>query len=159
MSELIEKIKQRTIECGDCWEWQLCIRSSGPYSSYFGHSVRRTVYRETHGEIDSKLDVTCTCGNIKCVNPDHLKAKRRQAIHREKAKAGGYVNPARAAKISKARRAGTKIAPETVAAIRSGEMDRNQAIEVGVRQSYFYKIKRFEVWKDYVNPFTGLGAR
>lgn len=79
-------LAERTIEVGECCEWQLSM--GGP----LGHTpqmhldnrcvnVRRLVHALAKGvplaELPAQLNVWAGCGNWRCINPAHIKAGTR----------------------------------------------------------------------------------
>jgi hypothetical protein len=54
----------------DCWNWQRHIGKDGYPRSRYG-TVHRSVARLVHGDIGTQ-PVHHTCGNTRCVSPDHL---------------------------------------------------------------------------------------
>lgn len=64
---------------GDCWTWTNRFHPNGmpmlPSSlSFRYHTMRanQAAYEKRHGKLDVTLRVKPTCGNPKCINPDHM---------------------------------------------------------------------------------------
>ena len=72
---LLERIKARVIEEGDCWIWQGCMNGTIP-QTYLGNrrvgGVRVALWRELKGAVPRGKVVSNSCGDDRCVNPDHL---------------------------------------------------------------------------------------
>lgn len=86
----LEDIKARCEEVGDCWEWQLSINSCHiPQVRFDGmpRPARRVAWEMVNGTVPPGMNVTNTCGNHKCVNPDHSKPIHPATILKRNAKA------------------------------------------------------------------------
>jgi hypothetical protein len=69
MKDIKERFEQGYIVNGDCWEWQ------GDTDRIYNNGYDK-VYRVSYilykGKIPTNRSVRRTCGNKKCVNPEHL---------------------------------------------------------------------------------------
>jgi predicted XRE-type DNA-binding protein len=162
MQQLIEMIRSRCEEVGDCWEWQgyTHVVSGMPVMSYQGRNnrVRRVLAMGLGMNCCGKV-VTNTCRNMLCVNPEHLQLMLRQSFNRRNAKehAGLYINPAHRAKKAKIMRARSRLTPEIVEAIRNDPRPQRVIAEAyGTTQPTVSHIKRGHTWRDYTNPFIQL---
>ena len=83
MMTLIEKIQCHITIEGDCWEWHGCMQGSIPMMKHDGKvaNVRRLVMIE-RGVPMTGFIATYTCGNAKCVNPDHTGRSTRAQMNR-----------------------------------------------------------------------------
>jgi len=99
-----------------------------------------------------------SCEDKLCVNPAHLSISTQSKIGQKAAKLGAYSSKARSAKISAARRIGSKMTIELAQEIRqSPATNIVLALKHGVSKSLVGQIKRGCIWKDYAtNPFSGL---
>lgn len=170
---LFDFIKDRCIIEGDCWNWQGAMQICGstptmnvrnPVTGKRGAmSVRRATLLEKHKAnphfLKGKL-ATYSCGNAKCVNPEHTHAVSRRTLQKSLVKERGYLQcPVRAQKLAKIMRAKSPLTPELVAQIRADESPQKEiARRFGVSQAAISKIKRWETWRDTANPFAQLGA-
>lgn len=76
----IEKIKAKCDMDNDCWIWKGRLNDGKPFTtiSYDGirenMAVRRVTYLCKHPDtqFNSADSIYTTCGNLMCVNPDHL---------------------------------------------------------------------------------------
>lgn len=69
------KIKALSLEDGDCWIWQGHTVSEGiPVVNFAGvqEPVRRMIRRAEGKTIYKGYSASTTCGNVACVNPDHV---------------------------------------------------------------------------------------
>lgn len=173
MTHLLNLIKSKCEIEGNCWNWSGALQSCGATPTInIAHpitgkrvvmSVRRAILMERHKEnlllLRGRL-ATYKCGNPKCVNPDHTHAVTRSALQNRLAKEFGYHNsPVRKKKIADAMRAKSRLTMEIAEQIRqSKKTQRAMALEFGVSQGVISKIRRGQIWKDYSNPFSQLGA-
>jgi len=71
----IRRVRQScTLLPSGCWEWARSVDSSGRpniRSDGVHRLVSHYVYEATHGKLRGEISVTC--GNTKCCNPDHFK--------------------------------------------------------------------------------------
>jgi len=158
---ILEIIKNRTIEIGDCWEWQGAMQSCGttPMIRYKQQtiSVRRLILQVQGHALESKV-ATCTCGNHRCVNPDHLEAiSRKRLTKRVASQLKRSISVLRMAKISSVARQHAKLNEQLAEEIRNAEgTQREIAKRFGVSQATVSVIKRGLTWRDYNNPFAQL---
>lgn len=161
MSELLERVRARCIEIGDCWEWQGAMQSCGatPTMRVGGNviGVRRLLLQQAGVDVEGK---TCTykCGNKLCVNPDHLQAIGRSKLSRRNAKEMKHsLNVLRRARLAERARAHSKLTRQLVEEIRAAEgRQADIAARYGVSQSLVSAIKRNAKWRDYNSPFAQL---
>lgn len=158
---LIERLRKRSNEVGDCWEWFGSMQSSRntPAMNWRGHvkPVRRHIAETMGLDLTGKV-VTCSCRNRLCVNPDHLEVLTRKRLQTLTAKEQRYANnPARVKKISERARSRSRLTLEIVQQIRDAEgVQDDIAARFGVSQATVSSIKRGHTWRDYNNPFAGL---
>lgn len=157
-------IHNRCKEDGGCWIWQQACTSNGTPTMYVGPkmiAVRRVVASLKGLNIEGKV-VTSTCGDKRCVCQDHLLVVTKKQLADLIVKRTGHpYRIYRRKKISDARRAKVgKLTDELVREIRASTMTHKEASKKhGISKSTISRIKRHEAWKDYSNPFAGLGAR
>lgn len=164
----LDYIQQRCTEDADCWLWRHACSTNGTPKVTITDgpdkrqwAVRRYVATVLGLSIAGKL-VTTTCGNPRCVCPDHLLVVDKKQMGKLVAKRTGYAQrPERRTRIATARRLGEgKVTKEIVADIRtSGLLIRELAAKHGLAKATVSRIRRHASWIDYVTPFTGLGAR
>lgn len=158
---LLDYVKSRSEEVGDCWEWTGALQQCGstPTMRYQQKtiSVRRLLMLERGLDVQGKV-ATCTCGNPLCVNPAHLELiTRKKLTKRVAAQLRRTVSMLRKAQISQAVRQRSKLNAALAEEIRQAEgKQRDIAKRYGVSQSTVCSIKRAYTWRDYYNPFEQL---
>ena len=163
MMTLIEKIQRHVTIEGECWEWQGCMQGSVPMMKHKGNpnNVRRLVLIERQIPMTGFI-ATYTCGNAKCVNPDHTgRSTRAQMNRRIMADMNTATNTLRIKRIAEIkRRTQAKLSQADVDQIRaSDEKPQALAERFGVNKSLICQIRRGEVWRTYsASPFAGLFA-
>lgn len=161
MDELIDRIRRRVDEVGDCWEWTGALQPHSPCPvmrfKQRTSQVRRFIAEFQGKNLKGRL-ATCKCRNELCVNPDHVIVVTRKKLQELIAKERQYqANPVRMKKLAEKARLKSKLSPEQVAQIReSTEPQRVIAARFGITQGAVSSIKRGRTWKDYSNPFVGL---
>lgn len=165
MDDLIERIRRRIEEVGDCWEWTGALQPNAPTPVMrYGHrtsQVRRFIAQAQGKSLDGKV-ATCKCRNELCVNPEHVIVVTRKRLQELLAKEHKHqANPVRMKKLADKARLKSKLNPEQVEEIRNADgSQRSIARRYGITQAAVSSIKRGRTWKDYSNPFAGLfGAR
>jgi hypothetical protein len=158
---LVEYVKTRSEEVGDCWEWQGALQACGttPMMRHQSKtiSVRRLIMQDQGLEVEGKV-ATCTCGNHLCVNPEHLELITRKKLTKRVAPMlRRSVSMLRKSKISIMARHRAKLTVEMAEEIRQAEgKQRDIAKRFGVSQATVSVIKRGLAWRDYNNPFALL---
>jgi len=149
---ILDVIKTKTIEVGDCMEWTGYINGRTPFSSTGGKGipVRSLVALRLGMDTKGKIVTNC-CNNILCVNPAHLKLMGKSEFH-------SYVGKyrvdqtvlSRRIKISVAVRKRAKLTPEIAAKIRLETGTQEQIAKIyGVCKRTIGNIQRNETWRDY----------
>jgi hypothetical protein len=161
MSTLLDYLTPRVKEDADCWIWQRGLTSNGtPTMHPTGHkqtSVRRWLAQQMGKAIPANYVATNTCGNPRCVAPDHLLIASRSKLGKlTDARTGFTRTPQRRKKISDSKRATAKLNPEAVRAIRAAKSSVKVAQEYGIAKATAIRIRAYESWRDYSNPFAGL---
>lgn len=165
-TELMDKIKSKSVEDGDCLIWQAAVSGNGtPKICLPGgrqDSARRALARDVLGLDVVDRVVTTTCGHRLCVAPEHVLVATKKRLGKLANERTGYAkNPARNAKISRvARERWGKLDAEQVADIRAAKSAREAAERHGIAKSVASGIRAYRTWKDYSSPWAGLmGAR
>jgi ribosomal protein L34 len=160
-------VESRCDVTGDCWEWKSEARTAHakrhPLIRINGQPtlMRRHAYEQVHGELPEDRYLVPHCGNSACIAPDH----QRVISQKQRNKLGGRVashSPTRGRKVSQSRRAAgrTKLDEQKVMEIlTTNESAVSMGMRMGVHPSRITQVRRGEGWKDYTNPFAGLGAR
>lgn len=165
MAALADHVRSRSVEVGECWEWQGAVhsRSVSPFMKWRGQvlNVRRALAIDEGRSVSGRC-VTMCCGNRLCVNPAHLQLLFRSALSSRTAKTLNYQSPARVARISASLRASgrLKLTPEAAADIRRQHADGVPGPEIaaqyGVNKATVASIVRGATWRDYSSPFSQL---
>lgn len=156
----IEYLHERCLEDGDCWIWQLACSSNG--TPKFTHERKQLAVRRVMAEligknVEGKL-ATNTCGNPRCVNPDHIKVTGKSEMMKMVVKRTGYPQQiARRKKISDSKRQIAKITLEQAMEVRNSDETIEQAAErAGISKGVAWRIRVGKTWKDYGNPWGAL---
>lgn len=160
--KFINRLRKRSEEVGDCWEWTGAMQSGTgvPVLRYEGRAqpVRRAIALELGLPLQGKL-ATCKCVNMRCVNPEHVTVVTRQQLQKRTAKANSlHLNQARCRKLAQSARRNGKLTEAQVAEIRAieGMRQRDIAALYGITQPTVSAIRRGVKWKDYSNPWLQL---
>ena len=163
MMTLIEKIQHHVTMEGDCWEWRGCMNGPIPIMKHDGKvaNVRRLVLID-RGVPMKGFIATYTCGNPKCVNPEHTaRSSRAQMNRRIMADMSSATNALRSKRIADVKREKhAKLSQADVEQIRASD-DRHEdlAARYGVSKSLIGRVRRCEMWKTFsASPFAGLFA-
>lgn len=159
---LLERVKEKCIEDGDCWIWQGMWISHAPrmWSEDKYVAVRELLMRELGRlRLNAKFFGT-TCGDSRCVCPDHV-AQRTKSEHlsfRGKLGASGASLQIRSARCATTQRAAVgKITLEEARNIRmSDKTIRELAEEHGIAKETVRRIRVGRTWKETSNHFAGL---
>lgn len=160
---LIAKIQRHVTIEGDCWEWHGCMQGSIPMMKHKNEAsnVRRLVLIERGVPMKGYI-ATYTCGNAKCVNPDHAgRSTRAQMNRRIMSEMNTATNTLRIKRIAEVkRRTDAKLSQADVEQIRaSGDTHQDLAARFGISKSIIGRIKRGEMWRTFsASPFAGLFA-
>lgn len=160
----LQTLLSRTDEIGDCLVWNSTIGTTGYpiiHTPDGCRLARRLAFTLSGGVLKQRQPVATTCGDKRCINPEHLRASTTAKIAQAAARRGAYSTRARGAKIAAARRnGGAKLTEALAAEIRlSSEPGRVLADRYGVDKSLVNRIKRGTAWRDYSSPFAGLVRR
>ena len=161
----IESLKARTIEVGECWEWQGYSAHGTPQvfnrvdgSKRRMYSVRRLLRELIEGQAQPDGFYSVSCGNVECVNPDHTIFRTEKQHFKAMGKKVGD-SPVRALKLSQYHRTNgkAKLCESKAQEIRlSNESGPVLAERYGVNRSLISRVRRGEIWKCLTNPFRGL---
>ena len=160
---LIEKIQCHVTLDGECWERHGCMQGAVPMMKHDGKvaNVRRLVLIE-RGVPMTGFIATYTCGNPKCVNPEHTaRSTRTQMNRRIMSEMNTATNTLRIKRIAEVkRRTDAKLSLDDVSQIRaSDEKHEDLAARYGVSKSLIGRIRRGQMWKTFsASRFAGLFA-
>lgn len=158
----LESLMALTTEEGECRLWNKYLGNGVPMVYHDGRFIQVRKLILTLQGIDVWARYTASrCNNPLCVEPSHIiqRSPKQQHLHMAKQVSLSPSNPARIAKITKARRAAVgKITQEQAIEIRlSDESGPVLAERFGVTRTMISRIKRGESWAhEFGNPFSGL---
>lgn len=141
-----------------CLIWTRYSQNGNPKATFGSEAVplnvRRVIWKALTGKEPRKGHIIKTCcGTWNCIDPAHLVQKPEGA----KTKGRKQTLAAKVAN-SKAQRARSKIAG-VIDEIKSSELTQADVAEkYGISQSLVSQINLNKIWRDYSNPFAGLGA-
>jgi hypothetical protein len=78
---LLEFVRQKCYEDGDCWRWSGYLHSGGPRLKIAGHwyQVRRLL-----GNVTGPKRAGMICGQVDCVAPHHIVGRTRSQVEKAK---------------------------------------------------------------------------
>lgn len=84
LTRFMSKIERQ----GECWVWTAAMSHGNPVMSVKGRSrqARRFIYSQHH-ELGNSEKLFDTCGDKRCVNPDHLTVTSQKEINAIRRKA------------------------------------------------------------------------
>jgi hypothetical protein len=161
--QTLESLRARTVEEGECLIWQGYIGNAVPQVSHGGKvvSVRRLIL-ELSGKCVKPTDYAAPrCGNAACVCQEHVMIRTTAQHSRAMAKSPTRNEDLRAAKLAAVARQGrAKINIQQAREIRCSEESGTVLAErYGIDKGLVSRIRRGEAWREFSNPFAGLGAR
>lgn len=153
-----EDIKANCTDDGGCLIWQGQTNGSG-YPKFGRMGVRRRAYELACGPLERSDLVTVTCGCSLCLEKTHLK-KTNKAEVSSISNSRPATQLKRSASLAKANRPRLgKINMEIAQAIRASDKSGlDLAAELNVSPSLISNVRLNKSWRDYSNPFAGLGA-
>jgi len=156
----LESLKEKTIEVGECWEWQGAFGNKVPHVYHAGNlvSVRR-LFTELLGEKTPEGGFLIpSCNNVICVNPDHTRWYNKKRFYTRAAN-NAAKSPTRAVKIQIYKRAhNAKLDESKAENIRASDLPSRELAQLyGVNKTLICKIRAGRAWVNLSNnPFAGL---
>lgn len=153
-----EEIKANCVDDGGCLIWQGATNGTG-YPKYGRMAVRRRAYELAYGPLEPSDLVTVTCGCSMCLEKTHLK-KTNKAEVATISNSRPATQLKRSASLAKTNRPRLgKINMEIAQEIRNSDKSGLElAEELNVSPSLISCVRKHKSWRDYSNPFAGLGA-
>lgn len=144
----LEAIKARTVEEGECALWTGFADNGAPQVFIDGkyQMVRRVLWEAERGPIPKGMHPRCNCGEVRCINLEHIRLRSTRQIAKEAAKTGAWSSLLRRAKIAAARRKTSKLTQADVDRIRAADNGAAIARELGVSKALANKIRRGVAW-------------
>lgn len=160
MNQELEQIKENcTMDCG-CWLWNGGIKNNRvPYIIVDQKfvSTRRYVAKLAKVRLGKKLAST-TCGDRRCVCPDHIKPMTQSDLQKRKSQQTKHQAAiSRRLKLRSTKNAVLNI--DKAREIRAQQGIKSNAElskEYGVSKSQIYRVLRNAVWIELENPFYQL---
>lgn len=161
--KIIDRVIKNASEDMDCLVWNRSTCNGHPALRVNGKTmlVRRVLWEELNGEIPAGKIIRATCGDIRCVNPEHLSMTTYQKLAKELGAIGVMSGKVRSAAIAKAKQAkALAINYEIVQIIRTSDASGvSLSQQYGISQNLVSRVRTHKCWKDWTNnPFAGLGA-
>ena len=154
-TEILETIKERCIEEGDCWLWQGGGNEKG-HPTIKHRSGRRFVWEAVHGVIAEGMRLSVTCGCIDCLNPKHLALRTRAQITAQM-NAQPSVRRKKSAGGARGMKAYSKLDADKARYIRESDKTQRQlAEEFGVSQPLISRVRLYQSWLEHESPFAAL---
>jgi hypothetical protein len=152
VAEIIEHLRSRCDEDGDCLIWTGAVNTR-PSFILNGQkvSVRRYLYEHTRRPVSKKLFVCAGCGNMRCVNPHHVKLLDHKGIAEAGVKSGRLGSPDHVARMTQSARSRSRIDINVVRSIRAAETVREACDLSGLHESHVIKIRRNQIWREEVS--------
>jgi len=150
----------RVVEQDGCLVWKdKCAKTTaGPNARIGGTlmSMRRVIWvLSRERAIPKKRRTVTSCGNPKCVHPDHL-----QALLNNETRRGIKPSINHRARIAQAKRANSTWTDEQIREVaESVGSVRQVAAQYGMSSAYVSNIRRNKSRVDFTNPYLQLGAR
>lgn len=163
----IESLMDRTIEVGDCAEWQGYFAGKTAAPNVY-HNGQMIAVRKLIAALSGRDDVesipywSASCGNPLCVHPDHIVGRSNARHFSHMGKKVDHQSPSRVAKLQEfgRQRAIAKLTQDKADAIRLDTRTGPEiAQEYGINRSLVSKIRRGLSWRPVsaaVNPWGGL---
>ena len=164
MSGLLDYVRARTIEDGDCLLWTGTLYNGHPGGTLDRKKIliRRALYERANGAIPAGKIIRCTCNTRLCVHLDHNKLTTYRDVATECGALGLMSGPVRRARIAAAKRAGpqSKLTQDDARAIRVSDAPLSVlSARYRISESTVSRIKRSETRREFVgNVWAGLFA-
>lgn len=161
--KIIDRVMKNATEDMDCLIWRRSSCNGHPAMRVDGKTmlVRRVLWEELNGVIPAGQIIRASCGDIRCVNPDHLSLTSYARLAKELGAMGIMSGKVRSAAIAKAKQAkALAINHEIVRDIRTSSASGVElSKQYGISQNLVSKVRLHKCWKEWTNnPFAGLGA-
>jgi len=158
---LMDKIRSRCVEEGDCLLWPGAINDRGPVATVAQKqlSLRRVVWEHAHGRAwQSDRVASVSCENANCLNHEHIVPVTRSHLVSRTNKRHNSI--ARAARVAAGKRKSSKLSDAGVLDIRTSE-ERTEVLAKrwDVSEAYVRMLKRNEFRHDFSSPYHQLQGR
>lgn len=157
---LFTDIQHRTRDDAGCAVWRFSCCNGHPAMRQGSKTVlvRRAIWQDAHGDIESGKIIRMTCETTGCVHPDHMQLTTYKRLAKHLGSLGIMSGPVRSAKIAATKRKSqAKLTAAMVLEIRqSSEKTKTLAEKFGVAQAHISKIRVGKCWRDFLSPWAGL---
>jgi hypothetical protein len=154
---LAKALRKHTVEEGDCLIWTGWLSYGSPKVVHAhwrelglrtkGVSVRRELTEAIKGRpMRKRMFAMTTCGDERCVNPEHLVQRTWSQVMKSVADHSDYR--IRGRKISATRRRNSRLTPEIVADIKAARTCTEAAQKHGISLSHASGIRAGKYWTD-----------
>lgn len=160
----LKTLLERTEDYGNCKEWTGYCQNKTPHAQHDGvfMPVRKLIWKLLGNEVKPKHFYGTSCGNHKCVNPDHIVERNHSEHMRMLSSHVNYKDTRRMAKLCFAAAKRRIFTDEQIQAIYlDGRSCRQIAVDYKCHSSTISKIKRGASNKAAIaknNPFWQLMA-
>ena len=159
MAKTLQEYLDKCEEFGGCMFWNGYYQQGVPFMKGENKSrpVRRVFTELIHGEAKAFAYVP-SCGNRRCVAPDHIVALGKKDYFRDigKKASEGQSKHIRITKMTATKRAESKITAEMrILIVNSNARSDDQAAELGISKSVVNKIRRHAKTMQ-ASPWAGL---
>ena len=161
----VESLHAMCVDEGECWNWNGYMANKSPYVNHEGkmQSVRRLLFRLTEKKAMPKAKYyASTCGNVACVNPDHLTSrspKLHAKVMGKKVNQNALIRRTKL-QISSRNRPASKLTRELADQIyEDTRTSRAIAADFDISRSTVSNIKSGKSWVNLsaaINPWVGL---
>jgi hypothetical protein len=166
LTPLIDRIRQHVVIKDDCWEWFGAYQSCGatPMLRYHHRtvSVRSAIIQDQGLSIPRGRVATYTCGNPKCVNPEHVAVWTRAKVQKRSAKEMPLADKLarnKAVSVTLRDRIG-KLTDSDILAIRnSEETEKTLALRYNVTTATIGSIRRMKIRSETIAMLKLLDAQ
>lgn len=159
----METLFAKTIEVGNCLEWQGYTANGVPMICHAGKmvSVRKLMLDLQGVEVKKGAQMGCTCLSRNCVEPSHIVQRDKKQHAKHMSLSPNRNETARIAKMTAtSRKTRAKITIDQAREARASEEAHHViAARFGVSRGIVTRIRAGTAWKEHTSPFAGLGAR
>ena len=159
----VDGVKARVIEEGECWLWQGYIQNKTPQIAHYIDgkkvmvSVRKLLRELETGKPQPKGHYANTCGEYRCVNPDHTIYRSKDTHMRIMGRSKGSLTKSAKLREYRVSTGQVKLSESKAQEIRLSE-DSGPVLadRFGVSRGLINRIKQGRAWRVLSSPWQGL---